>query len=506
MEALFSAAVGELVSRCLSFLISRYLYTLELSKVEILRKLERALLRIAITVEEAGGRLITNKAMLQQLKMLRQEMHKGYYVLDKFRYLDQEEGKVSGRRSCSSLALPSTSNPGKRFPSSATRRHGRKELEVTLDSVQNMVTDMYEFVAFLKNSPPMFCQPYSMYLLFERCMFGRQAEMERTIYFLLQREPPGDFTLGVLPIIGRGKVGKTTLVEHVCDDERVRHHFSQIVFFSGNKFVEEKLATLMDGGIIKHKSKTQNAGRMLVIVELDEDVEEGAWRRLLSASRSCLPSGSKIIVTSRSEKIMNFGTTQALRLNFLTREACWYFFKVLVFGSTYAEDQPKLASIAMAIFEEYYCHNDLLGDFTGSFANSKNIAALLRANASMQHWRRILACVRRNGHQNLLPCSADTNDVRVENGHYYISRISNISQYVQVDRHHRVVRLDDEEAPKITIDEVMYGRLTPKGKFEAVWWRSHLQPHYRYITTCEIHDSKCMDGREKSSRKRKSLS
>ncbi|RLN00931.1 hypothetical protein C2845_PM06G27520 [Panicum miliaceum] len=94
----------------------------ELSKVESLRKLERALLRIAITVEEAEGRLITNKAMLQQLKMLRQEMHKGYYVLDKFRYLDEEEeGKLSGRRS-RSLALSSTSNPGKRFPSSATRR------------------------------------------------------------------------------------------------------------------------------------------------------------------------------------------------------------------------------------------------------------------------------------------------------------------------------------------------------------------------------------------------
>lgn len=495
MEALFSAAAGELVRRCLSFLISRYPSMPELSKVESLRKLERALLRIAITVEEAEGRLITNKAMLQQLKMLRQEMHKGSYVLDKFRYLDQEEGKVSDRRS-RSLALSSTSNPGKRFPSSASRRHGKKELELTLDSVQNMVTDMYEFVAFLNNFPPMFRQPYSMYLLFERCMFGRQAEMERTICF----------SLGVLPIIGRGKVGKSTLVEHVCYDARVRHHFSQIVFFSGNKFIEEKLGTLIDGGIIKHKSNTQNDGKILAIVELDEDVEEGAWRRLLSASRSCLPSGSKIIVTSRSEKIMNFGTTQALRLNFLSREACWYFFKVLVFGSTYAEDQPKLASIAMEIFEEYYCQDDLLRDFTGSFANTNNIAALLRANASIQHWRRILACVRRNWQQKLLPCSTDTNDVRVENGHYYISRISNISQYVLVDRHHRVVGFDHEEAPKITIDEVMYGRVTPKGKFEAVWWRSHLPPHYSYITTCEIHDSKCMDGREKSSKKRKSLS
>jgi len=38
MEALFSAAVGELVSRCLSFLISRYPSMPELSKVESLRK------------------------------------------------------------------------------------------------------------------------------------------------------------------------------------------------------------------------------------------------------------------------------------------------------------------------------------------------------------------------------------------------------------------------------------------------------------------------------------
>ncbi|RLN29656.1 hypothetical protein C2845_PM05G19730 [Panicum miliaceum] len=427
MEALFSAAVGELVSRCLSFLISRYPSMPELSKVESLRKLERALLRIAITVEEAEGRLITNKAMLQQLKMLRREMRKGYYVFNKFRYLDQEE-------------------EGK-------------------------------------------------------------AEMEQTIYFLLQKdEPPGEFSLGVLPIIGRGKVGKSTLVEHVCYDVRVRHHFSQIVLFSGNKFIEEKLGTLMNGGIIKHKSNPQNDGKILVIVELDEDVEEGAWRRLLSASRSCLPSGSKIIVTSRSEKTVNFGTTQALRLNFLTREACWYFFKVLVFGSTYAEDQPKLTSIAMEIFEEYYCQDDLLRDFTGSFANSKNIAAILRANASTQHWRRILACVSRNWQPNLLPCSTDTNDVRVENGHYYISRISNISQYVLVDRRHRIVGFDHKAAPKITIDEVMYGRVTPKGKFEAVWWRSHLPPHYSYITTCEIHYSKCTDGRENSTKKRKSLS
>lgn len=478
------------------------------SEEESLQKLEKVLIRVAITVEEAEGRFIRNKGMLQQLKVLQKEMYKGYYVLDKFKYLDGEEAKVNSHQTLS-LAC-SISNPGKRRfrPSAVISAEGKKELKLTLDNVQNMVTDMCEFVAFLNNYPPMFRQPYSMHLLLEKCMFGRQAEMERTIYFLLQKEPLGEsFSVGVLTIIGQGSVGKSTLVEHVCYDVRVRQHFSQILFFSGNKIIEEKQGTLkdMDGGITKHKNSSQNDGKLLVIIELDGDVEEGAWRRLLSASRSCLPSGSKIIVASRSEKVANFGTTQAIRLDFLCREACWYFFKVLLFGSSFAEDQPKLASIAMEIFEEYYCQQSVLfGDFTGSFANSKNIAVLLRSNVSTQHWRSILACIRRNWEENLIPSSTDPHNTRVDNGHYNICTISNMYQYVQVDRH-RVVRSGHQEVPKITIDEVMYGRIAPKGKFEVLWWTSHLPPYYRYIASCEILDSKYVQEGKRCSKKRKEL-
>ena len=64
-------------------------------------------------------------------------------------------------------------------------------------------------------------------------MFGRQAEMEKIIRFLLQPEPPGAETLQVLPIIGPAWVGKSTLVEHLCYDERVHNHFSTIILYSG---------------------------------------------------------------------------------------------------------------------------------------------------------------------------------------------------------------------------------------------------------------------------------
>ena len=88
---------------------------------------------------------------------------------------------------------------------------------------------------------------------------------------------------------------------------------------------------------------------MLVITELLEDVEEDTWKRWYVDSAACLESGSKIVITSRSSKIIKFGTTQALLLTALPIETYWYFFKVLTFGSANPEDQPKMECVALEI-------------------------------------------------------------------------------------------------------------------------------------------------------------
>lgn len=132
MEALFSAALGELASRCLSFLINKYSETQRLSKVQSLRQLDRALLRVSIIVEETDRRCITNQAMLRQLNMMREGMYKGYYILDKVRHLDHEEGKSNNHQVSCSFG-PSTSNPGKLCPFFHRRTHCKKELGQIID-------------------------------------------------------------------------------------------------------------------------------------------------------------------------------------------------------------------------------------------------------------------------------------------------------------------------------------------------------------------------------------
>lgn len=90
-----------------------------------------------------------------------------------------------------------------------------------LGHLETIVSDTQEFVVLASSYPRITRQPYCSYVLLENCMFGRHAELERVIKFLLELHPLcGAKGIDVLPIIGPGKVGKSTLVEHVCRDER----------------------------------------------------------------------------------------------------------------------------------------------------------------------------------------------------------------------------------------------------------------------------------------------
>uniref|UniRef100_A0A0E0E6Y7 NB-ARC domain-containing protein n=1 Tax=Oryza meridionalis TaxID=40149 RepID=A0A0E0E6Y7_9ORYZ len=462
-----------------------------LSNEEKIQRLERMLLRLAAAIEEADGRRILNHGMLRHVNMLRQDMYRGYYILDSFRFPEAHEEEIMSENNDKvnySLALSKFNSAKRARIPIGTRRHGdRGELEQVIDNLEIAMADMVEIFLLLNNYPSIHRQPYNSYLFMDKCMFGRQMEMEHIINFLLRPEPPNTLSvdnIGVLPIIGLAKVGKSTLVKHVCGDERVCNHFSRILFLTEGDFREEKsLLTLRDSGEIRHmhtsSSVSSGGERLLVIIELAEDVADDKWTRMCASLRSCISAGSKIIITSRLEKIAKLGTTQPLRLKFLSREAYWYFFKVLAFGSSDPEEHPELASVSMMMFNVYFDH-ELYKNFTGPFMDLNIMASLIQATFYEGNWLSLHA--RTRGYFLLRRGLGDdfelkTKCVPIPKKNAVVQQYCVISDYCRVGVAHE----EDQEVPKIDMQDVLSGRVAPDGRFDIVLWRSHLPPYYSYI-------------------------
>ena len=91
MDIIVPAVVGDIVNRAVSFAIKKCLQLPNVDKN--LERLNQLLLRAHTITEEAEGRLINNREMLQQLGILIEGMHRGHYMLDNFKCRDLQEGR-----------------------------------------------------------------------------------------------------------------------------------------------------------------------------------------------------------------------------------------------------------------------------------------------------------------------------------------------------------------------------------------------------------------------------
>lgn len=239
MEALISAVAGDLVSRFISFVAQNCCNHTQEDDDSII--LERMLQRIHIVVEEAEGRCISNRRMLLQLKMLTEGMHIGHYMLDMLKIQSVEEDRVEGEVSQLNRSF---FNAAKRlcFAAATTKdrsvsfgigTNGEVNLKGILQSLEAKIEDTRELVILLASCPRLSRQPYSTYLFMDKVMFGRHTEKEQIVNFLLSSDTDYCPDLGILPIVGPHRVGKKTLAQHACKDERILNCFSHILFLKG---------------------------------------------------------------------------------------------------------------------------------------------------------------------------------------------------------------------------------------------------------------------------------
>ncbi|RCV09184.1 hypothetical protein SETIT_2G006900v2 [Setaria italica] len=453
-------------------------------------RLHMILLRAQVIIDEAMGRQITNQSVLQQLDMIRDAMYRGCYTLDTFRYQVHIKEEAKGHLLTHSLSL-SKINSLQGLCSSRKNPQILRQLNKSLDDLSSMILDAQELVVFLASYPRLYRQPYSMHLVLGNCMFGRQMETEFVINFLLHTQPHGSKELEILPIVGPGKVGKTTLVAHVCEDERIRDRFSEILFLRDHDFTGlDDLATVREGYAMEYKNCVSNSnkdGRLLVVVELVGDLNEDAWNRLYSADTRDVPSGTKIIVTSQSNKIIKFGTTRALSMNYLSHEAYWYFFKTLTFGSTDPKMHPRLACLAMEIARMV----------KGCFIGGNIYACLLRDNFDIEMWCKVLTFLRGQINENTSNFGGHPFDLVNQKRPAYLGRMVTPSQYIVL--HYENEYSKQEDLPKIKLQDVLYGSIKAQGKVEILGWRSRIPPYHSFVDICEIQEVKTTSSKRKRS-------
>ena len=284
--------------------------------------------------------------------------------------------------------------------------------------------------------------------------------------------------MSVLPIIGRHRSGKKTLMESVCRDERVRGHFSWISFLDGDDLEGEMLETTItsrgEGMLITNHDLQLK--RCLFIVEFALNVDQESWGMFYRrASNLMKGSGSKIVIISSLREAEKLGTKSPMILRNLEPEQFWYFFKAIAFGSTNPKEHPRLLSIGMQINAA----------IDGGFPRGQWYGGVLRENLDVHTWSLLLSFAKK----------AQKGDA------HYGPRYKAVSIYTVggTEASHSCVfrrsRMDvvNGKLPELTVHDVMSLGCRPKvaptsKKFDALVWRSILPPYRVYVKTYETLD------------------
>ena len=275
------------------------------------------------------------------------------------------------------------------------------ELDGVLANLERVASGLTEFIMLLQMCPPSPHQPLPTASIYaDSDMFGRHAESRRVLDFLLQDEvgEPAVAELGILPIIGAAGLGRTTLVQHACEDPAVRHRFSLVMmldFHCMSLMAAGETALLLRSLFTPSASSTlsRDGGEKLSLLERKLrgerflavfDNVDARRRQVLDAIMPTLrragARGSKVIVTSTdAEPVAGLGTAEPIELRPLPREEYWFFFRAHAFGGG-AETDPRLAAAGQAIAKR----------LRGSFLGGKIVGALLRSRHDAGLWRSVL--------------------------------------------------------------------------------------------------------------------
>ncbi|KAB2594874.1 disease resistance RPP13-like protein 1 [Pyrus ussuriensis x Pyrus communis] len=235
--------------------------------------------------------------------------------------------------------------------------------------------------------------PTTSFVEHEFSACGRERD-EKKLKRMLLSDNASSSHISVIPVVGMGGVGKTTLARVLYNDKKIKKHFDVTAWACVSEDFDDirvtktliesiisKPCSLQDMSLLQVELREQVRGKRFLFVLDDLWNDNYSDWDLVRAPFTYGARGSKVIVTTRNESVASLVHTGPIHyLRHLLDEDCWLLLSKHAFRNENPSAHPELEEIGKQIARK--CDGLPLA--------AKALGGLLGCNVGYKEWSHIL--------------------------------------------------------------------------------------------------------------------